>query len=951
MNSLNFLFSALLASIASLHAASTPTKPQQLTSPDQVPEGLAKSDWHSIRAAYEAGRHAIYCQENGNLTARNPGQQWRTEFDGKGFLTTPDHGQWTWGLELTGYGERTLPSTSSAITHQGGKISSQRDENLTEWFINDTRGLEQGWTIHSRSVGVSPTSENLTLTLALRGDLKPQVSPDSSSVSFQTASGSTALTYGGLKAWDADGINLTVRFEPDGENAIRIAVEDQNARYPIIIDPIAQQAYLKASNTGANDSFGISVAVSGDTVVVGAVGEDSSTTAVNSTPNENARSAGAAYVFVRSGGTWSQQAYLKALNSGEDDNFGISVSVSGDTIVVGAKGERSSTTGVNKSPNESAAASGAAYVFVRNGSIWSQQAYLKASNTGANDEFGRSVAVSGDTVIVGALWENSSTTGVNSTPNNNLGSAGAAYVFVRSGVTWSQQAYLKASNTGFSDYFGSSVAVDGDTVVVGAFGENSSTSGVNSIPNGNAAFAGAAYVFARSGGTWSQQAYLKASSPERDDYFGNSVAVSGDTLVVGAPYSNGTPLNNFVSNSGSVFVFVRNSNTWSLQASLRASNTGTDDAFGSSVALGGNTVVVGAASEDSSTSGVNSVPNESASSAGAAYVFGRIGSIWSQQGFLKASNTGAGDAFGLSVAVSGDTVVVGAEYEDSSTSGVNSTPNESAGSSGAAYLFDLGTGSVAPEIVIQEAASDIALGAIRTFGSRAEGTSSDMPFTIFNTGGLDLILTGTPKVALTGSSDFTVIVQPVSLVSGPNGSANFTVRFTPTGKGLKTASLSIPNNDADENPFTINLSGSGVTAETAFNNAISANSSLTGPNALPAAIPFGDGVENLLKYAFNMNPAGPDVSVLATGGSSGLPQISVDSSGAEPVLKVAFLRRKGSGLIYTPQRSDTLGTFVAMTGTQTVTSIDTQWERVTVEEPAPPATAPSAFGRVRVSLP
>ena len=126
---------------------------------------------------------------------------------------------------------------------------------------------------------------------------------------------------------------------------------------------------------------------------------------------------------------------------------------------------------------------------------------------------------------------------------------------------------------------------------------------------------------------------------------------------------------------------------------------------------------------------------------------------------------------------------------------------------------------------------------------------------------------------------------------------------------------------------------------------------LTGPNAAPTATPFNDGVPNLLKYAFNMNAAEPDVSVLTTGGSAGLPQITVDSSGAEPMLKVTFLRRKGSGLIYTPQRSTTLGNFVAMTGTPVVTTIDAQWERVSVEEPAPPATAPKAFARVQVSLP
>jgi hypothetical protein len=149
-----------------------------------------------------------------------------------------------------------------------------------------------------------------------------------------------------------------------------------------------------------------------------------------------------------------------------------------------------------------------------------------------------------------------------------------------------------------------------------------------------------------------------------------------------------------------------------------------------------------------------------------------------------------------------------------------------------------------------------------------------------------------------------------------------------------------------EKPFTITITA----GEIVFID-WAANAGLIGADALPTATPFNDGVENLLKYAFNMNAAGPDVSVLTTGGTAGLPQIALDTSGAQPVLKVAFLRRKGSGLIYTPQRSDTLGSFVPMTETQTVTSIDAQWERVTVQEPAPPATAPSAFVRVQVSLP
>ena len=223
---------------------------------------------------------------------------------------------------------------------------------------------------------------------------------------------------------------------------------------------------------------------------------------MNSTPiNESAADSGAAYVFVRSGTTWTQQAYLKPAAVGTTqagDRFGHSVAVSGDTVVVGAVYEDSSTTGVNSTPNESAPFSGAAYVFVRSVTTWTQQAYLKPAAVGTTqeyDEFGVSVAVSGDTVVVGASKEDSSTTGVNSTPDELASSSGAAYVFVRSGTTWTQQTYLKASQVTPGDYFGDSVAVSGDTVVVGASGEDSSTSGVNSTPNESASASGAAYLF------------------------------------------------------------------------------------------------------------------------------------------------------------------------------------------------------------------------------------------------------------------------------------------------------------------------------------------------------------------------------------------------------------------------------------------------------------------------
>ena len=185
------------------------------------------------------------------------------------------------------------------------------------------------------------------------------------------------------------------------------------------------------------DCFACSVAVSGDTVVVGAWGESSSATGVDGDQSDNSASyAGAAYVFVRSGTIWTQQAYLKASNTGTNDQFGWSVAVSGDTVVVGAIGESSIATGVNGDQiSNSASAAGAAYVFVRNGTNWSQQAYLKASNTGGNDMFGGAVAVSGDTVVAGAVAEASNARGVNGNQSNNsLSYAGAAYIFTGVGL-------------------------------------------------------------------------------------------------------------------------------------------------------------------------------------------------------------------------------------------------------------------------------------------------------------------------------------------------------------------------------------------------------------------------------------------------------------------------------------------------------------------------------------
>jgi hypothetical protein len=381
--------------------------------------------------------------------------------------------------------------------------------------------------------------------------------------------------------------------------------------------------------------------------------------------------------------------YFKASNTGGGDWFGRSVSLSddGNTLAVGADRERSSTSGINTIPDDSALYAGAAYVFVYDGSNWSQKAYVKASNTDANDQFGYSVSLSsdGNTLAVGAINEGSSTSGINTIPDNLVGGAGAVYVFVYDGSDWSQQAYVKASNTDANDQFGYSVSLsdDGNTLAAGAYLEESSASGINGNQADNSeSYAGAVYVFSRSGSDWSQQAYVKASNTDANDLFGNSVSLSGDgnTLAVGA------------TRAGAVYVFRRSGSNWSQQTYVKTSNTGYSDQFGYSISLSGdgNTLAVGARYEGSSTSGINTVPDSLALNAGAVYVFVYDGSDWSQQAYVKASNTGVGDQFGYSVSLSGDgnTLAVGAYLEESSASGINGNQADtSAFNPGAVYVF------------------------------------------------------------------------------------------------------------------------------------------------------------------------------------------------------------------------------------------------------------------------
>jgi hypothetical protein len=375
-------------------------------------------------------------------------------------------------------------------------------------------------------------------------------------------------------------------------------------------------------------------------MAVSAYFESSKATGVNGDQNDDSiPEAGAVYVFTRRGTMWSQQAYIKASNTGEagvgdqfgeGDQFGFSLALSddGNTIVVGATGEDSKAAGVNgDQADNSMNGSGAAYVFARTGSTWSQQAYIKSSQPAPGVLFGYAVALdaTGNTAVVSAY-------------DDDRGK-GSMYVFTRSGSTWSQQARLQASIAERQDSFGVAISLsdDGNTLAVGSHDEDCLATGVN--PKGcdndqpSDTSSGAAVVFVRAGGTWTEQALLKASNTGKGDTYGSRIAVSGDgnTVAVSAPLEdgsshgiNGDQTARSASNAGAVYYYTRTGTTWAQRAYVKGSNTKAGDQFGSSLALNrdGKLMAIGAYAEDSGAKGVNgNQADTAAKDSGAVYVF------------------------------------------------------------------------------------------------------------------------------------------------------------------------------------------------------------------------------------------------------------------------------------------------------------------------------------------
>ncbi|HEY7933440.1 MAG TPA: hypothetical protein VID48_06395, partial [Solirubrobacteraceae bacterium] len=552
-----------------------------------VSRALGRDD-PSYRALALAGRFRL----------RNPGQDLVALLGTRGIEVRS--GRAWLHLSLSGYGYggelRVLPAAT--LRAKSNRVVYRRGR-LREWYANGPLGLEQGFTLPAAPTGRRTGA--LEIALALSGNVRGSLSRGAGAVTF-TGPGGTTLTYGGLIASDARGRTLPARIELR-RGRLLLRVDDAGARYPLRIDPLIQQgAKLTASGESGAAGFGYKVAFSSD-----------GNTALIGGPNDNGN-VGAVWVFTRSGSTWTQQgAKLTASDEITSAQFGHSVALSsdGNTALIGG-------------PIEGGA--GAAWVFTRSGSTWTQQgAKLTGTGKGEFGEFGYSVALSedGNTALIGDPLDNSE--------------VGAVWVFTRSGSTWTQQgAKLTGSGESGGGAFGYSVALssDGNTALISGVFDNgvtgaawvftrsgstwtqqgeklaagnfefgrsvalSSDGNTALIASANEGDRGAAWVFTRSGSTWTQQgATLTAGGESGEGGFGWSVALSsdGNTALIGGPFDD--------NNVGAAWVFTRSGSTWTQQgAKLTGSGETGNGQFGFSVAFssGASTALIGGPADNMS---------------------------------------------------------------------------------------------------------------------------------------------------------------------------------------------------------------------------------------------------------------------------------------------------------------------------------------------------------------
>ncbi len=516
-------------------------------------------------------------------------------------------------LQKLGYGTALRTVAPGKVSGDQQTITLMRDGGVQEWYVNGPDGLEHGFTL-SNPPGLRQQGVPLRMVMQISEGWRAAASEDGKAVTLR-GSNDQAIEYSQLTVHDKTGRPVPARLAA-GNEYVAIEVEDHNAEYPLTIDPLfTLQQRLLAADGQASEYFGYAVALSGNTAIVGAPYD------------ENSR--GSAYVFVRNGATWTQQARLLANDGVLNDYFGWSVALDGDTALIGSL----------YGPGSANADQGAAYVFVRNGTTWTQQQRLAASDGQLGAHFGTAVSLDNNTALIGA-------------PDHQLQpglTTGAAYVFVRTGTAWTQQKQLLALGGESGDQFGAAVAVDGDMALIGAPGDDIVIGGSPKPDQGTA------YTFRRSGTDWIRGNPLdtRLNGGGAGDAFGNAVALSGNTALIGS-YLGGSI------DVGWVYVFKQIApGAWNYETILFPSDNQIKH-FGVSLALDGDMAVIGASLK----------LFEPGTDSRSAWVFAKVGNDWRQiRKFGPESGSSPGtvdDRFGATIALDDSTVLIGAYQSDAS---------------------------------------------------------------------------------------------------------------------------------------------------------------------------------------------------------------------------------------------------------------------------------------------
>lgn len=630
------LLAVLLASLmlgvpgapSSAHRAAAPGPALGAGEWAQIAPLMREAEYQATPQARADGRAAFWAPNRVNDLS--------LAFGPDGLTVSPwqDAAAWSLSLRAAAYGPAGAPVALAGAP----ALSADRQRvdyswpGLREWYTNGAEGLKHNITLEQPGA-----AEQIQVDLALGGTLRPQLRSDGQAVAFVDPAGATVLDFGALYVYDAAGATLPARFgaPQDGGATLPILVEAAGAQFPITIDPLlsSPRPRLTMSPIQGGAQFGFAVATDGEVLVVGSFSEDGFRT-----PNK-----GSAYIFIRNQGgadNWGSVRKLTANDGRIDDNFGASVAVSGDVVVVGA-------------PRHDALATndGAAYVYERHQGgpeSWGLKKKLVPSGADSGDEFGFAVAVSGGEIAVGAPNDDNAAT-----------DAGAITFFSRFAgpeLSWGEVQTLR-----FADHAGArlgfALAMDGRTLAAGA-----------PLTDAGAVDNGRVFVFKRdrsSAGRWQQEAFFSGGDSAAGDNFGRAVAIDGDTIIAGAPFHDVSG----AADRGAAYLFSRNQGgmeRWGQTRKLLMSAGAAGDRFGESVAIDNAVSVVGAPRDDDEARGL--------SDAGSITIY----ADGQQLAKLFAADRLSGDRFGFGVAISGDLVVAGAPFGDAGAT-----------DSGAAFLFTL----------------------------------------------------------------------------------------------------------------------------------------------------------------------------------------------------------------------------------------------------------------------